>query len=79
MTSLLVQALRWSTGESLEATAGPYFPDVHGVHAGSIDAPHELGLASARTDGSFGPAFEVRRDQLASVLARTYERLAAAE
>lgn len=75
MTSLLVQALRWSTGEELLAAGGPYFPDVAGVHAANIDVAHELGLASGRADGSFGPGLDVRRDQLASLLVRTYDQL----
>jgi hypothetical protein len=68
--TLLVEALRWSTGDPLEPEDGPYFPDVSGVHAANIDVAYELGLVQGRADGTFQPGARIRRDQMASVLLR---------
>lgn len=71
LTSMLIAALEFATAQPLEAEGGPHFPDVTGVHAPAIDAAYELGLATGRPDGTFGPGEPVRRDQTASLLIRT--------
>jgi hypothetical protein len=68
VATMLVKALRWSTGEPFEPTGGPYFPDVSGVHASNIDVGFEIGLLGGRSDGTFRPAATTRRDQMASLL-----------
>jgi hypothetical protein len=72
MATLLLEALRFSTGEPLLAEGGPYFEDVSGVHAPNIDAGFELGLLSGREDGTFGISRTARRGQMASLLVRGY-------
>jgi subtilisin family serine protease len=49
------------------------FPDVPAVppHGGNIGCIAGFGIAQGRADGTFGPAGDVRRDQMASFLART--------
>ncbi len=78
LTSMLLEALRWSTGEPFAAEGGAHFPDVTGVHAAAIDAGYEHGLVAGRPDGTFGPSLAVRRDQAASLLVRTHGVLHAA-
>lgn len=78
LTSMLLEALRWSTGEPYTAEGGPHFPDVTGVHADAIDAAYEHGLVTGRPDGTFGPGLAVRRDQAASLLVRSHGVLHAA-
>ncbi len=70
IATLLIEALRWETGEDHVAADGPYFEDVAGVHAANIDAAAELGLMFGHEDGRFGPSRATRRDQMASVVVR---------
>lgn len=72
VTSLLVEALRWSLEEPFEADGGPHFDDVDGVHAANIDLAYELGLVQGREDGTFDPTGHTRRDQMASLVLRLY-------
>ena len=58
-----------------EEPAEVRFDDVEGVHAGAIEALAELGVVTGFTDGSFGPALPVRRDQTASMLDRALDAL----
>jgi hypothetical protein len=78
LATMLVGALRWSTGTPMVATAGPHFADVGATHGPAVDAAFELGLVKGRSDGSFGPGIATRRDQLASVLVRAMAALACA-
>lgn len=72
IATMLVEALRWSLDEPFEASGGHRFTDVGGVHARNIDVAAELGLVRGRPDGTYQPQHPTRRDQMASVLARTY-------
>lgn len=56
----------------LEATTEVDFPDVpdDNVHAPGIAAAVEAGILAGRVDGTFGPGLALRRDQMASMLAR---------
>ena len=70
-------------GEAIPAAADDYFTDVAGnPHAANIDAVAAAGIASGSATSSGGaslynPRGEVRRDQMASFLARMLERLVA--
>ncbi len=44
-----------------------------GPHAASIGCVAGFGIAEGRVDGTYGPLDEVRRDQMASFIARTLE------
>jgi hypothetical protein len=72
LATLLLEALRYGTGEPLLADGGPYFDDVTGVHAPNIDAGVELGILQGRDDGTFGASRTARRGQMASVLVRAH-------
>jgi hypothetical protein len=72
--TLLVEALRWATGDPLEG-GGSMFPDVGGVHADNIGVASDLGLMLGDTEGLFRPNASTRRDQTATVLVRTLEVL----
>jgi hypothetical protein len=50
------------------------FDDVEGVHAPAISRAATAGLVQGRLDGTFRPHDPVRRDQAASMLARTMNR-----
>lgn len=70
VATLLVNALGWSQGGSIEPDGGPYFRDVGGVHAPNVDAAYELGLVLGRPDGRFDPRASTRRDQMATLIVR---------
>jgi hypothetical protein len=72
MASMLVGAVEWAQGAPLEATGGPYFRDVAGVHAANIDVAAEIGLVQGYPDGSFRPSASTPRDQMATLMMRFY-------
>jgi hypothetical protein len=74
IATMLVEALRWATGEPLEGD-GSVFPDVGGVHADNIGVAADLGLMVGTADGLFRPNAATRRDQAATVLVRTLDTL----
>lgn len=70
-------APRPSTSFACSTGQGPVtaFPDVpaDSVHAPAIECAAGYGIAGGRTDGSYGPAETVSRDQMAAFVARTLE------
>jgi hypothetical protein len=74
IATMLVEALRWATGEPLEGD-GSVFPDVGGVHADNIGVAADLGLMVGTAEGLFRPNAATRRDQAATVLVRTLDTL----
>jgi hypothetical protein len=54
-------------------SSGTRFPDVdpYGVHTPAIECLAGYGITAGRANGSYGPAAPVRRDQMASFVART--------
>jgi hypothetical protein len=73
MATFLVRAVKVATGEVLAADRD-YFPDDDGSpHHPSINAAAAAGLASGAAGGGFAPELTVRRDQMASFLARVLE------
>jgi CSLREA domain-containing protein len=75
MTTFLVRAYHHLTGATLPVTQ-TYFNDIAGnVHEDNINAAAEAGFALGTGPGTFSPLLDVRRDQMASFLARVLERL----
>lgn len=71
MASFVARTLESVTGEDLSGVSESPFPDTAGsVHEGSIDALASLGIVQGRSDGTYAPHQTVRRDQMASFLAR---------
>jgi hypothetical protein len=72
MATFLVRTLEAASDREMPAS-GPSFTDTAGnVHEPSIDKVAEAGITLGTGDGSrYEPAGEVRRDQMASFLART--------
>ncbi len=75
IATLLVETVRYVSGEPLLAEGPNPFPDVAGVHADNVTVATELGLVVGRGDGTFGPTGSTRRDQAASVLVRLLDLL----
>ena len=74
-------AASWQSLPSYSAAACPEgdvppagVGDVSGTHAASVDCAAWYGLASGRDADTYGPALPVRRDQIATFLARLLER-----
>lgn len=60
-----------------EACPEAPFPDraeIPPAHQGNVDCAAHLGIVSGFADGTFGPTSQVRRDQMASFIARSLER-----
>ncbi|MTV27214.1 S8 family serine peptidase [Nitriliruptoraceae bacterium ZYF776] len=77
MASFLVRAIEEILGEDLDAPRSPFTDTAGSVHAGNIDVAYALGVAEGRTATTFAPQRDVRRDQMASFLARTLDALLA--
>ena len=75
LASLLVAAVEWA-GDTEITAGGSYFDDVSPSHAASVDAAFELGLLRGYDDGMFRGRADTRRDQMATVLVRSYLMLA---
>jgi hypothetical protein len=70
MASYLVRATDWALDTTHTATDSP-FTDVAGnAHERAIHTAYDLGLVSGRTETTYAPRMEVRRDQMASFLVR---------
>lgn len=78
MASYIARALERVTGEALEdGDADPAFSDTRGsVHEDAINALASLGIVEGRDDGTYGPNEAVRRDAMASFVARSMDYLA---
>jgi hypothetical protein len=75
LASLLVRAYELRSGNTLPA-GDDFFPDDDdSVHEENIDKAAQAGLTGGRADGTYGPVDPVRRDQVASFLARTLDLL----
>ncbi len=74
MATFLVRAVKQRTGEVL-VSARDYFGDDEGAggHEANINAAAAAGLASGTSATSYTPSATVRRDQMASFLARVLE------
>jgi hypothetical protein len=73
MASFLARLVQ-ASGGSLPAGSPDVFPDDEGsVHEEDINALAAVGVIRGLDSGSFGPAQEVSRAQMASFIVRTYE------
>lgn len=76
--AMLVRAVELVAGERLPAP-GSGFVDIGPPHARDIDAAHEAGIVLGRTATEFQPQREVRREQVAAMIARTLTVLITSE
>lgn len=75
LATILVKGYELSVGQELRS-GNDYFSDDDGTtHEPSINKLAQARLATGRTAGTFGPAELVRRDEVASFVARTLARL----
>jgi subtilisin family serine protease len=73
--ALMVRALEHIVERRIAAPASP-FTDVAGnEHRREIDVAYDLGIVRGRTESTFQPALSTRRDQMASLIARTLDHL----
>ena len=77
MATFLTRAYEVRTGEELPVD-GDYFGDDDGTtHEQRTNAAAAAGFTGGLGDGGFGPAVTVRRDGMATFLARVLDRLVA--
>lgn len=77
MATFLVRGFEHVTGTSLP-TSSSAFPDTGGnPHEPNIAKAAEAGFTAGTSEGTFDPSASVRRDQMASFVARVLDRLAA--
>ncbi|MTV27237.1 S-layer homology domain-containing protein [Nitriliruptoraceae bacterium ZYF776] len=77
MASFLVRSLEVALERDLTASGSGPFTDTGAPHAANIAVAAELGIAAGRTPTTFAPNDDVRRDQMASFLARSLALLQA--
>ena len=74
--SMIVRAANQVLDEPLPAPPGPFVDTAGSVHEANIDAAAAAEITQGRTATTFDPGADTRRDQMASLLARTLEVLA---
>jgi hypothetical protein len=74
MASFVVRAVEYALGEDLPSPRSP-FTDVPsgGPHTSNIDAAYAAGIVQGVTSTTYAPNEDVRRDQMASFIARSME------
>ena len=76
MATFLVRAYELASGNQLGGAGEDLFEDDDGsVHEGRIDKAADAGFTTGTAPGRFAPADHVRRDQMASFLARVVDLL----
>jgi hypothetical protein len=73
MATFLARAVEQRTGRGLAAGADWFFDDETSPHEANVNAAAGAGLASGSGGGGYSPNGTVRRDQMASFLARLLE------
>jgi hypothetical protein len=73
MATFLARAVEQRTGDRLTGTTDWFFDDETSAHEANVNATASEGLASGSGGGGYSPAGTVRRDQMASFLARLLE------
>jgi hypothetical protein len=76
MASFLVRSLELILDEDLTAPRSSFTDIAGSTHRGNIDVAASLGIAEGRTATTFAPNADVRRDQMASFIARSLQVLA---
>ncbi len=79
MASYLVRAIEWAQDTTYTAPKSPFTDIAGNTHEQAIDLAYELGLTNGRTETTYEPRIDVRRDQMASFLMRLLPELATAE
>ena len=70
MASYLVRALDWALDTTHTAPASPFTDITGNTHEQAIHTAYDLELTTGRTETSYQPRTDVRRDQMASFLVR---------
>ncbi|MBW3659315.1 MAG: S-layer homology domain-containing protein [Actinobacteria bacterium] len=71
MATFLARSLEHRLGQPLAATRDWFADDESSPHQANINRVAEAGIATGTSTGVYAPAQQVRRDQMASFLART--------
>ena len=79
MASYLIRALEWAQDTTYTAPKSPFTDIAGNTHEQAIDLAYELGLTTGRTETTYAPRSDVRRDQMASFLVRLLPELLPAE
>lgn len=74
LMTFLVRAWEYVTGQTVEDPPDAFDDDEGHRHEPSIDRAAALGLASGRSDGTFGPDERTRRGEVAAFLTRLLDR-----
>jgi hypothetical protein len=74
MATFLVRAYEYLTGETLQASRDYFSDDDGSTHEANINKAAEAGFTSGLGAGRYGPEQSVRRDQMASFIARMLDR-----
>jgi hypothetical protein len=75
MASFLIRSLRVVLDREMAAPPAPFTDTAGSPHRANIDIAHDLGIAAGRTATTFEPNADVRRDQMASFIARSLQVL----
>jgi hypothetical protein len=75
MASFLVSAYEYRTGQALGAAPDYFYDDAGSVHEANINTSAASGFTGGTANGGYSPAVAVRRDQMASFLARVLDAL----
>ena len=70
MASYLVRALEWAHDTTYTAPKSPFTDIAGNTHEQAIDIAYDLGLTTGRTETTYEPRIDVRRDQMATFLVR---------
>lgn len=73
--SILVRTFEHVTGATLEAERNYFTDDDGSVHAAAIDAAGLAGLTTGLGPEEFGPGMDLRRDEMATLVARLLDLL----
>jgi hypothetical protein len=76
MASFIVRSLELILERDLSAPASSFTDIAGSTHRANIDVAASLGIAEGRTATTFAPNADVRRDQMASFIARSLQVLA---
>lgn len=71
MTSFLVRSLEVIVDRGFSASRAPFTDTAGSVHRDNIDVAYDLGIALGQDATTFAPRDAVRRDQMASFIARS--------
>jgi hypothetical protein len=73
MATFLVRVVQHRTGQRLSGSQDWFYDDTGSAHEANINAAASAGLTSGNGSGAYSPKAAVRRDQMATFLARTLQ------